>query len=96
MKKRLYIIGVLLLFVICCICYKSLVTNSNENKKQIELMPINTEAIALEIKRSNMPDGGYRFATAEFKEQLSVYATYYIREAKKSAVYWMYLPYPMK
>jgi hypothetical protein len=38
-----------------------------------------------QIERSSMPDSGYRFANAQYANQISHYATYYIREAQKLA-----------
>lgn len=57
----------------------------SDKKCQIELPAINIEGIEKQIKKSNMYDEGYRFANAEYQNQLSAYATYYIRESKRSA-----------
>lgn len=41
-----------------------------------------TEAIVAALKQSNMSDHGFRFATAEYKNNKSAYATFYINSAK--------------
>lgn len=42
-----------------------------------------TDAIKVAVKQSAMPDNGFRFATAEYKNNKSAYATFYITSAEK-------------
>lgn len=46
---------------------------------------VNKEGIYTEIKKSKMEDNGFRYANEETIDLFSAYATFYIREAKKSA-----------
>lgn len=83
-KRRIVIGLVILSLLISCIGCSSSNTLVNESGTST-LQTIDKEAIQRAIEQSSMPDGGYRFATAELRDQFSVYATYYIREAKKNA-----------
>lgn len=83
MKQKFYSLLIILALVLCCVSCKS----QTDDKKQVELdlSAVNVLGIKKEIQKSSMMDGGYRFANMELKDQISVYATYYIRSAKKSA-----------
>ncbi len=85
MKKRISIgIIILSLIVSCVACHRS-DTLGNESEIKTTLPTINETEIIQAIEQSAMPDGGYRFANAEYETLFSVYATYYIRKAKESA-----------
>lgn len=60
---------------------------SDSEAERITPQPIIIEdqKILEQIDRSAMPDSGYRFANAEYEDQISPYATYYIRESLRSA-----------
>lgn len=85
MKKQIAIgIIILSLIVSCVACHRS-DTLGNGSEIKTVLPTINETEIIQVIEQSSMPDGGYRFANAEYETQFSVYATYYIRKAKESA-----------
>ena len=78
------IIGILFMFFVGCGTKKELSRNQNDTVTSNSPL-INTSGIVEQIERSSMPDSGYRFANAAYASQISPYATYYIREAKKLA-----------
>lgn len=83
MKKQLIIISIFIILLFSFLSYSVLKNNKYSATANEELVPMNREIITLEIERSTMTDNGYRFINAEYQKQLSSFATYYIREAKK-------------
>ena len=74
-------IGMLLTIFIICLngCSKPAKISSNET-----LIEINTEELNRAFEQSCIQETGYRFATAEYKNSISPYATYYILKAKEN------------
>lgn len=85
MKERIAIRIMILFLIVSCVACRSSGILDNESEIITKLPTINKKAIMQAIEQSSMPDGGYRFANAEYETQFSVYATYYIRKAKESA-----------
>lgn len=82
-KSVIRIIIILLSLTLFASCTKERNLINDKDKLIIEQSPyINTDLIVQQIKRSSTPDYGYRFANAEFLNQISPFATYYIRESK--------------
>ncbi len=77
MHKKVLLITVVL-FLIFAIAFTGC-THRNEEYLSCQY---DTQAIIAAIKQSNMPDHGFRFATAEYKNNKSAYATFYITSAK--------------
>ncbi len=80
-KSKIGVFMILMVVFLLTSCSEEEVIKQSFNQPNT----INADQIKTYIERSAMPDGAYRFANLEFDKQYSVYATYYIVEAKKIA-----------